>query len=1058
MYSICVERIAGELMGRTKWREYQETALSSFGSEDSIPMDSKAWHQPSAAADHKTPATNLFQHSVCIDEHQSPPSSRRLSDSGGSSVSGSSGGGVGGGEEAVAMTTLENAVASSMAASLAAALSSSGKPPPSLFAQQATMLLPPPWYHLVSSPPEAVSPQSPVAVPLPPSATSSEQPLDLSAKPAASKSTSPPPSPLDLPAGFQGLLPPSPGAANQSLKVPSLSRHIFKAKPRLSAVAGRRTYTEDELQAALRDIQSGKLGTRRAAVLYGIPRSTLRNKVYKLALERDRDSHLPLASSQVELAGRAASLHDEDADEDDGGEELSGAEEEREVERALMKPLVTVEDLVRLSASVDSHPPPDENCLRGLLQQGGFPLLLPPEPWAGLDRAALVAQLLALQRPPAASQAATIPPNDGSEPDFLPKFLQPVPDLFRRMMNVNELEKQSAPKKERNFQLNGSRIMTSVDPGPSSSSSRLSPADDLSGSGTPSPNVILKIPSYRPTSRNGAESSAVGGGGGSASSSILHSAFNMKLAAGDSSQHSITSSPPIGSTRSSESSSPPVAASLTLKGTVTLNDVIAKSISQKFQQPPEMHHIPQQPPQHTLDFRRAQELSSHHHHHMHPAGGLPFISRNHNNNHLDERKMNMQSASKCVSGVSTMSSNTTTTSNPSSSAAGGKGTRPKRGKYRNYDRDSLVEAVRAVQRGEMSVHRAGSYYGVPHSTLEYKVKERHLMRPRKREPKPTPQDELKRKDESNSALRMSPGSEKSKPLPPKPPKTTPFSPSSPLSTGPNGLKISPVFDPTPLGYPSPSFSFWNPFHHIPVDYPRGPNFSPSPEHFFASQMIQRLQEDSAAAAAVKKQPVTTSTALVQSPPPAPVLGKSTREIAESLYDGTGTNGSFLDGIIRSSLETGLKAGAASSERPPLSSKSLLDQLCRNSSRLAPLVCDPVKNAATTEQQRVEHQLDDRSEDQVESMSQTTDDKVAVKGSTSVNNVVPTNDNSTVEEDRGAVDSESACDRLQETVDSRNVVESTALAKEDEQRLAAEAAAATEPMETEEGDRSERQES
>lgn len=68
-------------------------------------------------------------------------------------------------------------------------------------------------------------------------------------------------------------------------------------------------------------------------------------------------------------------------------------------------------------------------------------------------------------------------------------------------------------------------------------------------------------------------------------------------------------------------------------------------------------------------------------------------------------------------------------------AAGGKGTRPKRGKYRNYDRDSLVEAVKAVQRGEMSVHRAGSYYGVPHSTLEYKVKERHLMRPRKREPK-----------------------------------------------------------------------------------------------------------------------------------------------------------------------------------------------------------------------------------------------------------------------------------------------------------------------------------
>lgn len=71
--------------------------------------------------------------------------------------------------------------------------------------------------------------------------------------------------------------------------------------------------------------------------------------------------------------------------------------------------------------------------------------------------------------------------------------------------------------------------------------------------------------------------------------------------------------------------------------------------------------------------------------------------------------------------------------NKSKPGSGGKGTRPKRGKYRNYDRDSLVEAVRAVQRGEMSVHRAGSYYGVPHSTLEYKVKERHLMRPRKRQ-------------------------------------------------------------------------------------------------------------------------------------------------------------------------------------------------------------------------------------------------------------------------------------------------------------------------------------
>lgn len=53
----------------------------------------------------------------------------------------------------------------------------------------------------------------------------------------------------------------------------------------------KRSYTEEELQAALRDIQSGKLGTRRAAVIYGIPRSTLRNKVYKLANESKSRTH-----------------------------------------------------------------------------------------------------------------------------------------------------------------------------------------------------------------------------------------------------------------------------------------------------------------------------------------------------------------------------------------------------------------------------------------------------------------------------------------------------------------------------------------------------------------------------------------------------------------------------------------------------------------------------------------------------------------------------------------------------------------------------------------------
>ncbi|XP_069139575.1 mushroom body large-type Kenyon cell-specific protein 1-like isoform X2 [Argopecten irradians] len=66
-----------------------------------------------------------------------------------------------------------------------------------------------------------------------------------------------------------------------------------------------------------------------------------------------------------------------------------------------------------------------------------------------------------------------------------------------------------------------------------------------------------------------------------------------------------------------------------------------------------------------------------------------------------------------------------------SSGTPAKKTRPKRGQYRKYNSQLLMEAVKAVQRGEMSVHRAGSYYGVPHSTLEYKVKERHLLRQKK---------------------------------------------------------------------------------------------------------------------------------------------------------------------------------------------------------------------------------------------------------------------------------------------------------------------------------------
>nr|AIL29268.1 E93 protein [Bombyx mori] len=318
---------------------------------------------------------------------------------------------------------------------------------------------------------KAAAPSSPSPV---------EQPLDLSAKSTSSTSGTPPPDPKFLDSRLRRTA--LDGASNST---------------------GRRTYTEDELQSALRDIQSGRLGTRRAAVLYGIPRSTLRNKVNKFGLVADN--------------------HDSDPDSDQ--------------DRAESPPSVILK--------IPTFPPPDDKS-----PSPATPVTTPITPLTPL-----------ISQPPAGSQ------------------------------------------------------------------------------------------------------------------------------------HIFTS----------------------------LNDVIAKSISQKFQQPLDRTH------QADLSFMRAPD-----------ARHVSVIKSQSDN----QRNYAMPSNSKVP------------TNNNGQAAAGGKGTRPKRGKYRNYDRDSLVEAVKAVQRGEMSVHRAGSYYGVPHSTLEYKVKERHLMRPRKREPKPPPQDTKPQPP---------------KPLPPKPP-------------------------------------------------------------------------------------------------------------------------------------------------------------------------------------------------------------------------------------------------------------------------------------------------
>uniref|UniRef100_A0A182Y8S7 Uncharacterized protein n=1 Tax=Anopheles stephensi TaxID=30069 RepID=A0A182Y8S7_ANOST len=271
---------------------------------------------------------------------------------------------------------------------------------------------------------------------------------------------------------------------------------------------------------------------------------------------------------------------------------------------------------------------------------------------------------------------------------------------------------------------------------------------------------------------------------------------------------------------------------------------------------------------------------------------------------------------------------------------GGKGTRPKRGKYRNYDRDSLVEAVKAVQRGEMSVHRAGSYYGVPHSTLEYKVKERHLMRPRKREPKPQPGLDDHRLGGSSSGKGSADGSSSLRGLDKgkggmgglgagskgaagmgghsgknhhhlqQQTQQSQFSTSSP--NGALGAKM-PMFDASSIGYGSPFF--WP--HHASgfggmpgVDFARG---QPGPDGVFNSPtLMQRFQQEATASplspadtrhyTGGKSVPAGVSAAAAASLAALP-KGSSVREMAEQLYDGSGANGgSFLDDIIRQSLD------------------------------------------------------------------------------------------------------------------------------------------------------------
>ncbi|XP_052562781.1 mushroom body large-type Kenyon cell-specific protein 1 isoform X3 [Culex pipiens pallens] len=775
-------------------------------------------------------------------------------------------------------------------------------------------------------------------------------PLDLSAKPGTSG--------LNAAAMMAAMMDP---------------KH-YKAKPRLSPIGGRRTYTEDELQNALHDILNGRLGTRRAAVQYGIPRSTLRNKVYKLAMEHKREMLHNMS---------LAALVDDDDDKDSVEDGDIGKEESYQLK---LNQQAFAEAYLRMYAgtpkpepgSGPSTPPqqqatpepaatstptvkPVQTPQKSVTPQSAAPSaasasnsnLLDPNLLVQLQSLLLAGGISGL------TNAAKSP----EEANAIQTALSVLPELVNKLVQQQELIEQIKKANEpprpsastptlNNGQPIDPRLLPYLQqqqnkPRTASGTPETTTSSmDLNDGGSDDSQVILKIPSYKPvpggspmpataaallaTSKNGdhhhslstpspptappptvrdLSSLAAGPSANSNSARSVHTASPHSLhpaAHRDRDQqvpgqpqppvlnhhhpHHLSSviSPPLGIRPRSNSQSPP--SLLGGKSMLSINDVIARSISKNFQQ----HH------QSDL-LKQQMEMEQY---------KRPTISVIKNLGGTDISRFGRDP------NITQM-----TAAQLANTGTGGKGTRPKRGKYRNYDRDSLVEAVKAVQRGEMSVHRAGSYYGVPHSTLEYKVKERHLMRPRKREPKPQPGlDGLKsdlgagssvmRNMDKSKNLAMGSGSKGGQMKSQYP------------GASPNGGLKMPMFDPASMASQLPyGAPFLWPhaaagFSGLPMDFGRqsagaaggaGSSGTNANDSIFASPMMQRFQDPQGS----KGSPMNNS---------GPSGPKTARELAESIYDGTSTNGSLLDDIIRHSLDK--KPGE-------MSHGALFDQLMKN---------------------------------------------------------------------------------------------------------------------------------
>uniref|UniRef100_A0A182QB57 HTH psq-type domain-containing protein n=1 Tax=Anopheles farauti TaxID=69004 RepID=A0A182QB57_9DIPT len=401
-------------------------------------------------------------------------------------------------------------------------------------------------------------------------------------------------------------------------------------------------------------------------------------------------------------------------------------------------------------------------------------------------------------------------------------------------------------------------------------------------------------------------------------------------------------SPPLlnlrgaGALKAETAISPPASAP-SAKSSVCLSDVIARSISKNFLQ----HQQQQQQQQQHSDSLLKQQMDQMKRPCISVIKTLGDIS------HFGSAAAAAAAGLAPVGSAAQLAAAAAAAAAANNTGTGGKGTRPKRGKYRNYDRDSLVEAVKAVQRGEMSVHRAGSYYGVPHSTLEYKVKERHLMRPRKREPKPQPGlddhhrlgggssgkgDSLRGLDKTKGGLGGGTGSkgpsgknhhhlmqQQAQQQQAQQQAQQQQHQAQQFANSPNGGKM-PMFDTSAMAAQlpyGPAGFLWphaSGFAGMPgMDFARGGQPTTADGLFPSPTLMHRFQQDPTGQSPMSPGDARhhgqtgklAGGASGQGSSAAAALPKGSivREMAEQLYDGSGTNGSsFLDDIIRQSLD------------------------------------------------------------------------------------------------------------------------------------------------------------